>query len=213
MWILGVSVHLKGDMPQGGALLVANHLSWLDIFVINCHRATHFVAKSEIRTWPVLGFLVTRAGTFYLDRGRGRDALRVMQDIRAILGQGEWVALFPEGGIGDGKTIHTFRSFLFESVAGHALEVCPLAICYVDSQGKPHTAPAWFDIPFVLSFIRIISARRIIAEILVCKSIMGNDRRMLAHEARESIMNGLGFPLGSTVHSKKLSIVKTHRSQ
>ncbi|MBU6459620.1 MAG: 1-acyl-sn-glycerol-3-phosphate acyltransferase [Proteobacteria bacterium] len=208
--ILGIRIDLKGKLPEGGALLVANHVSWLDIFVINSHRATHFVAKSEIRDWPVLGFLVGRAGTFYLDRGRGRDALRVMHHIRAVMEQGEWVALFPEGGIGDGLTVRPFRGFLFESAAGQSVPVCPIALKYTDEQGLPHLAPIWFDVSFFRSFMRVVAAQHIVVQAETCPLLTDPDRRVLAHHARTLIVQKLGGGSGRARDREHLPIVKPY---
>ena len=92
-------IHLKvlGQPVQNGpALMVANHISWLDISVIHAARHCRFVSKSDIRDWPLLGMLATGAGTLYIERERKRDALRVVHVMAEALGRGDTVAVFPE---------------------------------------------------------------------------------------------------------------------
>ena len=79
------------------ALIVANHVSWLDIFVINAFEPCRFVAKADIRDWPLIGWLCAKTGTIFIARGRLRDVRRIYQQLVASLAAGERIAVFPEG--------------------------------------------------------------------------------------------------------------------
>src|SRR6218665_3438982 len=100
----GVSLRIAGQPPLGGpVVLVANHLSWLDIPVLHAACHCRFVAKSDVRAWPLIGRLATAAGTLYIERDSRRDALRMVRSMQTALQQREVLAVFPEGTTGDGR--------------------------------------------------------------------------------------------------------------
>src|SRR5690606_21315559 len=119
--ICQVELHVRtrhsaaADAPPARALFVANHISWLDIFVINAMQPSHFVAKSEIRDWPVLGWLCAKAGTVFIARGRLRDVRRIYQGLVERLQVGEPVAFFPEGATSSQGSLQPFHANLFEA--------------------------------------------------------------------------------------------------
>jgi len=112
-----VKVEIQGtpimDQP---VLWVANHVSWLDIFVINSVRSTHFVAKSEIRKWPLLGWLVAGAGTVFIERQRRHAIKKVVEQLQVLFAQRQVVGLFPEGTTTDGLDVKPFHNSLFAPV-------------------------------------------------------------------------------------------------
>src|SRR5512138_2253123 len=107
--ILGVRARIDtAPAVPGGALLVCNHISWLDVYVIYAALRVHFVSKSEIRAWPVAGWLAHKAGTLFLERGRRTDTARVNAEMGSLLEGGAWVAVFPEGTTSDGRGLKRF---------------------------------------------------------------------------------------------------------
>jgi 1-acyl-sn-glycerol-3-phosphate acyltransferase len=107
--ILGVELHVMGAVPKGGPLLlVSNHVSWLDILVINAVRPARFVSKADVRHWPLVGELITAAGTLYIEREKRRDAMRVVHRMADSLREGDVVAVFPEGTTGSGLDVLPF---------------------------------------------------------------------------------------------------------
>ena len=107
---LGIALQVRGPVPrQGPVLLVANHLSWLDIVVIHAAGHCRFVSKSDVQGWPLIGALATAAGTLYIERSTRRDALRVVHQMADALRAGEVLAVFPEGTTGDGRTLLPFQ--------------------------------------------------------------------------------------------------------
>ena len=112
-----VKVEIQGtpimDQP---VLWVANHVSWLDIFVINSVRSTHFVAKSEIRKWTLLGWLVAGAGTVFIERQRRHAIKKVVEQLQVLFAQRQVVGLFPEGTTTDGLDVKPFHNSLFAPV-------------------------------------------------------------------------------------------------
>lgn len=132
MALCGVRVRVLGaPVLSGPVLWVANHVSWVDIFVINQVRTTSFVAKSDIRRWPVIGLLVAWAGTLFIDRGQRqavREASGQMQDCFA---HGDAVGLFPEGTTTDGLDVLPFHSGLFDAAVQSQAPVQPVALRFL----------------------------------------------------------------------------------
>lgn len=118
---------------EAAALLVSNHVSWLDVVVIRSLRPTRFVAKSEIRAWPVIGAIATRCGTLFVDRQRKAGTLGVAQSIAAALGAAQSVALFPEGTTTDGTSVLPFHPGLLQGAISAGVAVQPIALKFTDS--------------------------------------------------------------------------------
>jgi len=132
MRLCGVRVRRLGEPVSRGAVLwVANHVSWVDIFVLNSVRTTSFVAKSDIRRWPVIGLLVAWAGTLFIDR-RHRHAVRdAGRQMRACFDQGDAVGLFPEGTTTDGSDVLPFHAGLFDAAVRAGVPTQPVALRFL----------------------------------------------------------------------------------
>lgn len=195
--ICGVRVEIRqagSAQPPQHALIVANHVSWLDIFVINAVAPCRFVAKADIRDWPLIGWLCDRAGTVFIARGR-RSALReIHQGLAASIRAGERIAFFPEGTtVGQGALL-PFHANLFEA-ALDTVPVRPYALRYLDDAGQLHGAVDFVgDMSFAQSIIAILKAGRITAELVLLPVIdsSNTDRRQLAQAARSAIAAALG---------------------
>jgi 1-acyl-sn-glycerol-3-phosphate acyltransferase len=140
--ILGITVVTDG--PEGltvapGSLVAANHQSYLDIIIIASVIPVLFVAKQEVRHWPVLGWLAAMGGTVFIDRIAFRGALHAMASLDRSLANGVNVQIFPEGTSTDGGTVLPFRSFLFHSAVTAARPVIPVTINYREIDGTPVT--------------------------------------------------------------------------
>lgn len=135
-WLLywcGVQVDYYGQMEQQRPVLfVLNHVSWLDIFVLNKQRATSFIAKSDIRGWPVVGWLVTGAGTVYIERGQRHAIKQVAAQMKKRFEQSQAVGLFPEGTTSDGFTVRPFHTSLFETALSTEVDIQPVALRFFD---------------------------------------------------------------------------------
>jgi len=182
---------LRNDLR---ALLVANHISWLDIFVINSLLPCRFVAKSDIRDWPLIGLLCARAGTVFIARGRLRDVRRIFQDLVGSLQQGEHIAFFPEGTTAVQGEVLPFHANLFEAAIDARVPVQPCALRYVDVNGHFHPTVAFVgEMTFVQSIVAILSGQKIIAQLMILPPIETTEahRRDLAVQARQSIVDAL----------------------
>ncbi|MDB5763977.1 MAG: plsC2, partial [Herminiimonas sp.] len=174
-----------------------NHVSWLDIFVINSLQPCRFVAKSDIRDWPLIGWLCDKSGTVFIARGRQRDVRRIFEGLVAGIREGERVAFFPEGTTAAQGTLLPFHANLFEAAIDAKVPIQPYALRYVDAAGNLHSATDFIgDMTFAQSMIAILRVRKITAQLMLLPAIetTGAHRRELAAAARRSIAVALGYP-------------------
>jgi 1-acyl-sn-glycerol-3-phosphate acyltransferase len=180
------------------ALVVANHVSWLDIFVINALAPSRFVAKAEIRAWPVLGWLAEMGGTVFIARGSRRDLRHIFKGLVDALATRRRVAFFPEGTTGAQGSPLPFHANLFEAALDAGVPVQPLALAYLRPEGGWHPAVDFTgDTTFADSILRILGgAGPILAHVACLTPIAtaGRHRRALAHEAEDVIGAALKVP-------------------
>jgi 1-acyl-sn-glycerol-3-phosphate acyltransferase len=201
--LLRVEARLHGaiDVHGGNVLLVANHVSWLDIFVLNAQRPARFVAKAELAGWPVAGRLIRGGGTIFVDRERRHDTRRVNHQAAQALAAGDVVAVFPEGTTTDGATVLKFHASLLQPIVEAKGHVLPVAIRYREASGVHSTAPAYVgDESFARSFWRVCSTRRLVVDLHVAPALAahGANRRELARAAEEAIRTALGLSGAAT---------------
>ncbi|MES2900433.1 MAG: lysophospholipid acyltransferase family protein [Pseudomonadota bacterium] len=193
--ICGVSVeHAAGAPALQHAMIVSNHVSWLDIFVINALHPCRFVAKAEIRAWPVLGWLVDKAGTVFIARGNRRELRHIFKGMVDALERGERVAFFPEGTTAAQGSVLPFHANLFEAAVDARVKVQPYAVRYLDVRGQLHAAVDFIgDMSFAQSMLAILKADPIRAE-LTCLAPLeaaGAHRRELAQAAHDAVARAL----------------------
>lgn len=142
-----------------GTLIAANHISWLDIVVLLSVSPARFVAKSEIRAWPVLGLLVAQSGTLFIERQRARDAQRLVSVMTKALQRGETLAVFPEGTTSDGTGLLPFHANLLQSAIQAAAPVQSLVLRYVDvGTNALSTTVPYTDVTLMQSVWRTLCA-------------------------------------------------------
>jgi 1-acyl-sn-glycerol-3-phosphate acyltransferase len=135
--LLGVRLEVRGTPPETGPmLLVANHISWLDILVMHAACYCRFVSKADVKRWPLIGRLATGGGTIYLERESRRDALRVLHHMAESLRRGEVVAVFPEGTTGDGLELLPFHANLVQAAISAGAPAQPVALSFLDTQSR-----------------------------------------------------------------------------
>lgn len=199
--MLGVSrvrLQVLGKPHDQACLMAANHVSWLDIMALNAAHPTRFVAKSEVRHWPLLGTLVAGAGTLFIERERPRDAMRVMHDMAHCLRNGEHVSVFPEGTTSDGTHVLALHANLFQAAVSAGTPVQPVLLRYVDSSGAPSRAPAYVDDDSILDTLRRLAAGRPLRAIVhYLPPVHGEDRRQLAATVHDALRAALQEPVGT----------------
>ncbi|NPC58922.1 lysophospholipid acyltransferase family protein [Caenimonas soli] len=187
--LLGVNLELRGRPPAAGpVLLVANHISWLDILVMNAARYCRFVSKSDVKRWPLIGTLATGGGTIYIERESRRDALRVVHHVAESLQRGEVVAVFPEGTTSDGVALLPFHANLIQAGISAGVPVQPVALSFVDSQTRaPSLTPCYIgDDTLVGSLWRTVTGPPVTAVVHYGEPqhASGRDRRAWAADLR-----------------------------
>ncbi len=194
--VLGLQIHGSGEPHGGATLLVANHISWLDILAINAVHPARFVSKADVRAWPLLGWLVAGGGTLFIERERKRDALRVVHQIADALKQGDTIAMFPEGTTGDGLSLLPFHANLLQAAVSTETPLQPIALRYIDADSQPSRAVVWVgDTTLVASLWQVATAHRMQAFVTLLPAVPTHtrERRELAEGVRAQIAAALGF--------------------
>ena len=195
--ILNIGIRTEGQWPvrgEGGYLVVANHVSWLDVFVLNTIYPSRFIAKAEVRNWPLIGWLCKRCNTIFIERALRQNAASINQQISLLLEQGVCVGLFPEGTTTDGRQVGHFHSALIQPAIDAGAMLCPIALRYQDEDGKQSsTAVFTGDMTLSQSIWRILRSPRFDALLVFTPALAtaGENRRVLARAAQDAISQGL----------------------
>ncbi|MCB5180316.1 1-acyl-sn-glycerol-3-phosphate acyltransferase [Streptomyces sp. SMC 277] len=195
----GVRTTVHGSPgPDGGRLIVANHVSWLDVPLVAAAVPSRMLAKGEIGRWPVLGRLAARAGTLFVDRDRIRALPAVVGALAAALRAGDRVTVFPEGSTWCGRGQGLFRRAAFQAALDAGVPVQPVHLAYLLPDGRPAGAPAFVgDDPLTASLWRVVRARGLRAEVRLLPRIPPGrhaDRRALAAAAQSAVTTSSGVP-------------------
>ncbi|MFE7766940.1 lysophospholipid acyltransferase family protein [Streptomyces sp. NPDC057438] len=196
-WVVrasGVRVRISGVAPPaGGLLLVAHHVSWLDIPLLGAVRPARMLAKADIRAWPVAGALVARSGVLFIERDRIRALPETVARVAGALRGGAAVVAFPEGSTWCGRAQGRFRRAVFQSALDAGVAVQPVRVRYRCAGGGASTTPAYVgDDALLASVWRVVSARGIVAEVDVRPVIAPGrhrDRRALARAAQTAVID------------------------
>lgn len=190
VWEIDLEVRGR-PVVVGPALLVCNHISWLDILVIHATRHCRFVAKSELREWPLIGTLATGAGTLYIERENRKDALRMVKEMACALKDGDVLAVFPEGTTGDGIDLLPFHANLIQSAIEANAPIQTLALQFVDATTHQISMAAKFvgDDTLVQSIWSTLNAQNLKAVVNFgeLQTADARDRRAWAQALREDI--------------------------
>lgn len=194
--ILGIRLDAEATDAAPGCLIVANHISWLDIFAINALRPSAFISKEEVRHWPFIGWLAARNDTVFLNRGSRRHARAINEEIDARLNTGRDVAIFPEGRTTDGRHMLEFHAALLQPAIETGRPLLPIAIAYLDANGAPTSAPSFATTSLPQCFSAILACRTLTARLTPLPIIATADRsrREVSCQAHAAIATRLGFP-------------------
>lgn len=188
----GGRLRVCGTPPPAGqaALIVANHVSWLDIHALHAVLPARFIAKSDVRRWPLIGWMAEVTGTVFLQRERRTDAGRVHRAMTDLLAAGDCLALFPEGTTSDGRDLRPFHASLLQPALDAGAPVWPLAIRYLDGAGAYNPVPAYHGDRSLFDSLREILASpgyTVALDFLPPLQPAGHDRRRLARAAEAAI--------------------------
>jgi 1-acyl-sn-glycerol-3-phosphate acyltransferase len=201
--LLGLRISAKG-VPSSirPLVVVANHVSWLDIIVISSLLPAIFVTKREVAGWPVFGRLAKLKPSIFVDRNRRLQILETINSISTALGAGEAVAIFPEGTSTDGTVVLPFRSALFGAVretlhsAEHlpAIFIQPVSVVYVGPQRRLAAWAREDETPFVSHLVQVVGLRRIDVALSWEDPIPADinaDRKVLAKRLEEAVRHSV----------------------
>lgn len=188
-WAWNIEIEVEGDAPDGAFFLVTNHLSYIDIPVIaRCLHGT-FIAKSELSGWPLAGHVIRSGDTIFIDRGRKRDLLRVMDEVERALADGLGVILFPEGTSSKGDGLLPFKPSLLQIAveSGRPVHWATLEYDTDDEQRLPSRFVCWWgDEAFVPHYLRFVTLDRTRAVIRFGRQpVRGSDRKEISAALRE----------------------------
>ena len=190
--VAGLQLSVSGTPRPGATLLLANHISWLDIAAIHAVAPqARFVSKADVLAWPLLGWLIKGAGTLFIERERKRDALRVLHQVAEALKAGDTVAVFPEGTTGDGATLLPFHANLLQAAISSGTPVQGVALRYSDPAHRFSPAAQFLGETTLLQSVwRMLSAQglRVHVELLQPQGARHADRRALAEYLRSQIL-------------------------
>ncbi len=197
--ILRVKVVIHGNVEElfqkKPYLLVANHISWLDIHVLNSVRPVIFVAKSDVSSWPIFGYLAKILGTIFLNREKLSDIKRVLNEMTHKFQKSEVVAIFPEGTSTDGRQVQTFKSNLFEAAVRSQVDVLPVLIQYKEQNQYSDRAAFIGDMGLLDSIQKILLSNHLEAHLYLAGTITDQaPRQELAVKAQQAIVAKLENP-------------------
>jgi 1-acyl-sn-glycerol-3-phosphate acyltransferase len=185
---LGVDLYVTGTARPGATLLLANHVSWLDIAALHAVVPhARFVSKADVLRWPLLGWLIRGAGTLFIERERKRDALRVVHAMAEALRAGQTVAVFPEGTTGEGPELLPFHANLLQAAIATATPIQPAVLRFTDPAHRFSPAVAYVgDTTLLQSLWRVATARGLAVhvDLLLSQGSAHADRRALAQTLR-----------------------------
>lgn len=193
---LGLALHTEGQACPGPVMIVSNHVSWLDILAINAVHTARFVSKADVRSWPLLGWMVACGGTLFIERAHKRDALRVVHQVADALRAGGVVAMFPEGTTGDGQRLLPFHANLLQAAIAANAPVQAIAVRYEDADDAISKAAAYVgEMSLLQSLWAVAGARRLQVKVALLPPMAGQAgaaRRPLADALRRQIAEALG---------------------
>jgi lyso-ornithine lipid O-acyltransferase len=196
---LNVCLHLEGQIAAGAVLYTANHISWLDIPCLRAVVDAAFVAKDEVRRWPVIGRMSEQAGTIFLKRGSPNASNETAEHMTWSLARRQPVIVFPEGTTSEGRTVHYFYARLYQSAVRTQGMVQAVAIAYPHASGAHPRVPFVGDDDLVRHLWRLLNEDRIDVRLVFCAPLpaAGRERRVLAARSRAQILETLDLMPGA----------------
>lgn len=199
--LIGVRLAITGPMPKPGTLLAANHMSWFDIVVIGAVMPLSFIAKSEVKSWPLFGQLARLQNTVFVDRRRGRHAMAETDHLAARLTRGDTIVLFAEGTSTDGLRVLPFKSMFFAAVENRAdVPVQAMTMAYARLHDmamgrRQRMAYGWIgDMTLLPHFFFMLAGPPLTVELVFHRPIettLDWDRKQLAKTLQRQVAQGL----------------------
>ena len=191
--IFGFRLRRFGQPARTATLFVANHVSWIDICLVHSQHAVGFVAKDEISRWPLIGWLASRGGTIYHQRGNDHSLRGVMEQMVERLRNGFGVGVFPEGGTGDGRALRVFHARILQAAVDADVPVQPVALRYGDHGNAQMLVAFGKGETFAHNFFRLLGGPSRVAEVHFLEPVapVAGGRRGMSDLARARIAEAL----------------------
>lgn len=184
-WIIGLKVQVNGTAPEPPYFMVSNHLSYTDIFMIISKTKSVFIAKSEVLSWPMFGFMSKTVGMLFVDRSKRTDVKRVNELISERINESQGILLFPEGTTSSGEEVLPYKASLLAYPATLSMPVHFATISYTTPSNEIHASESvcwWRDITFVSHLLQLLKLRKIYGTITFgSEPISNTDRKELAN--------------------------------
>lgn len=193
--ILGIRLQQSGVGQNGRCMVVCNHVSWLDILILAATEEPHFVAKSEIATWPLVGWIATTVETFYIRRGRGGSRPLLNELVPWLRRENESFAVFPEGTTTDGSDVLPMHARLFTAAVEAGVPVQPVALRYAPDARGEQVAPFIGDDTLLAHMLRVLSSPGFRADIIYGQpQTPHRPVELLAWQSEQEVRRCLGLP-------------------
>lgn len=194
--LLGLRITDVRGAPSGKALIVANHVSWLDVPVLGALEPVNFLSKAEVRDWPLIGWMSAQLGTLFIKRGN-HQAGELIDRLAAEVRDGRALVLFPEGTTSDGRQLRRFHPRLLAAAQQPEIGVQPVAIRYGTNADPDPIAPFIGDDNLLAHLWRLLRHAPVSVQVQFLDTISTNgiDRRNLAAQCRQAIAAALDIPL------------------
>lgn len=199
LWRFNIKVVTFGQTPslnQESSMILANHVSWIDIYALNSVIPVRFIAKSDINNWPVFGYLARKSGTIFINRTSRKDTARIVNKTAESLLNGNNVAFFPEGTTTDGTTLEHFKSSLVQAAIQANSTIRPLAIRYPNPDGSANTSLAYAgETTMAESMMQALKTKQPIVELHFLPTIdsQPSNRQVITQKAHTAIATTLGL--------------------
>jgi 1-acyl-sn-glycerol-3-phosphate acyltransferase len=198
--LCGMTLVVKGSMPLGARMFVMNHISWLDIYALNALKPSHFVAKSEIRDWPLIGLLCDRVGTIFIERGKRHAVHQVIRELTERMKQGQTSAVFAEGTTTRGDQLLPFHANLIQAAIEAQVPVTPVALRYWHDEQRTEV-PAYVDGMSLVEFLPELHPEHF------------KSRHALAKAAQDSISVHLGLGIVDSIAARHYHTTRENLTQ
>lgn len=192
--ILHVHLEVVGKLPPCPVLVVSNHISWVDIFVLDAMQPLRFVSKAEVADWPLIGRLAGASETLFIERENTRAIPHAISSVTEALRHGDCICIFPEGTTGSGNDVKRFHASFFETVVKSGVALVPVAIAYTNGEGAQQDAFAFVDaMSLAHSLGKILTCRETHVQVSVLAPLASamRSRRDLASAAHAAVAGAL----------------------
>lgn len=190
-WVTGVKLEVIGKSPEPPFFLVSNHLSYSDVWVLFACLDCTFIAKSDVKKWPLIGMMISSSGILFVDRERRTDVTRVNREISEVINDHQGVVLFPESTTSPGHIVLPFKSSLFQYPAQANIPVYCAAIHYETPEPEKPAYKSvcwWDDTPFVTHLLSMLMMKEFTATVTFSeRQTQNSNRKLLASSAEEIV--------------------------